>query len=367
VVKFFVYNGNLDGSTLLRAANLDTTGARPVPQLCMVCHGGAYPTPPIGPSPVPGHLPAPGFNSRDDAKLGSRFLPFDLHYYTFAGGDPDKLAQQPAFKNLNQQIVANAPVDAVIGDVIAKMYAGGPNQDENFTVSGWQTTPNQPLKEQALVAGACRTCHIANPFAPLAFDQAQEFIDRLGSIENRVCAQHVMPHSRVTHDIFWGVPINAPPPPSSPEGSKVALLQVFGDIFATAQNGWNGQPCGAFTPGGQTPQSFFQSHILPIFTNNTTNPNGTCTNCHVGNSPPANLNLSTALALSQLVNVAAQQLGSMKRVAPNNAGQSYLYHKVQGDQAGVGGSGSQMPFGQPQLTSGQRNDIQTWINTGAQP
>ena len=370
VVKFFVYNGNVAGSTLLHAANLDATGARPVPQLCMVCHGGAYPTPPAGPSPAPGHLPPPGFISRDDVKLGAKFLPFDLHYYTFAGGDPDKLAQQPAFKNMNEQIVAHAPVDAVIGDLITQMYANGPNQDENALVSGWQTAPSQPIKEETyseVGARTCRTCHVANPVSNLNFDQVQEFIDRLGAIENRVCAQHVMPHSRVTHDIFWGVPINAPPPPSSPEGSKVALLQVFGDIFATAQNGWNGQPCGAFTPGGQTPQSFFQSHILPIFTNNTVNPNGTCTNCHVGNSPPAGLNLSAALAHAQLVNVAAQELGTMKRVAPNDANQSYLYHKVQGDQAGVGGSGSQMPFGQPQLTSGQRNDIQTWINGGAQP
>jgi hypothetical protein len=204
-------------------------------------------------------------------------------------------------------------------------------------------------------------------FSPLAFDQAQEFIDRLGSIENRVCAQHVMPHSRVTHDIFWGVQINPPPPPVTPEGSKVALLQVFGDNFKTAQNGWNGQLCGAFTPGGQTPQSFFQTNILAIFTNNTTNPAGTCTNCHVGNSPPAQLNLSAALAHAQLVNIAAQQLNSMKRVTPNNTGQSYLFHKVQGDQGTIGGSGGQMPLGQAQLTAGQRNDIQTWINGGAQP
>ena len=84
-------------------------------------------------------------------------------------------------------------------------------------------------------------------------------------------------------------------------------------------------------------------------------------------APPAQLNLSAALAHAQLVNIAAQQLNSMKRVTPNNTAQSYLFHKVQGDQVTVGGSGGQMPAGQPQLTAGQRNDIQTWINTGAQP
>ena len=94
---------------------------------------------------------------------------------------------------------------------------------------------------------------------------------------------------------------------------------------------------------------------------------GTCTNCHVGNSPPAGLNLSAALAHAQLVNIAAQELGSMKRVTPNNTGQSYLYHKVEGDQTTVGGSGGTMPLGQAQLNATQRNDIQTWINGGAQP
>ncbi|HSY85770.1 MAG TPA: hypothetical protein VLA85_04310 [Verrucomicrobiae bacterium] len=90
-------------------------------------------------------------------------------------------------------------------------------------------------------------------------------------------------------------------------------------------------------------------------------------NCHVGNSPPAQLYLSAALAHAQLVNIAAQELNCMKRVTPNNTAQSYLFHKVQGDQSTVGGTGGQMPAGRPQLTAGQRNDSQTWINGGAQP
>jgi hypothetical protein len=45
-------------------------------------------------------------------------------------------------------------------------------------------------------------------------------------------------------------------------------------------------------------------------------------NCHVGNSPPAQLNLSAALAHAQLVNIAAQELNCMKRVTPNNTAQA---------------------------------------------
>jgi hypothetical protein len=365
VVKFFVYNGNVDASTFVNAADLDTgqnLRKRPVPQLCMVCHGGEYPNPPVGPPPAPGHLPVPGFNSPADVNLGARFLPFDLHYYTFAGGAPDKLAQQPAFKNLNQQIVANAPPDPIIGEVITNMYAGGPNEDENFVVNGWKNAPSQPLKEQVyrdVVARTCRTCHIANHDPNLTFSQAQQMIDRLGSVEQRVCVQHVMPHSKVTHKIFWGVPLTPPP---SPEQSKVAALQVFGDTFANAVNGWQGNLCGIPISGGTTPQTFYQSNVQPIFSNNSQ-----CTSCHIGGSPPANLNLDPTHSYSQLVNIPAVELNTMSRVTPNNTAQSYMFHKVEGDQANVGGSGQQMPAGGPPLQPAEINTIQTWINTGAAP
>jgi hypothetical protein len=367
VVKFFVYNGNLDSSTLIKAADLDSgvnLRPRPIPQLCMVCHGGEYPS---GiPQAQQGHLPAPGFNSRDDVKLGARFLPFDLHYYTFAGGAADKTAQQLAFKHLNQDIVANAPVDPTIGEVITKMYTSDPNkQDENFVAAGWQNTPSQPLKEQVykdVVARTCRTCHIANPTPALHFDQAQQMIDKLGSVEQRVCVQHVMPHSKVTYDIFWGVPLTPPP---SPENSKVAALQVFGDTFKNNLNGWQGNLCGAFTGGGTTPVTFFQSTIQPIFSRPP--PQLGCTTCHIGGNPPASLNLDLSHSYSNLVNVAATELNTMSRVAPNNLQQSYMYHKIHGDQNMVGGIGSIMPPSGQTLSASDILSIEQWINTGASP
>ena len=364
VVKFLVYNGNLDSSTLINAADLDSglnIRQRPVPQLCMVCHGGEYPNPPTG-LPIPGHLPAPGFNTAADVKLGAHFLPFDLHYYTFAGGNPDKQGQQPVFKTMNETIVRNAPAEAtpVIGEVITKMYAGGPQQDETFKVSGWQNAPNQPLKEQVyqnVVARACRTCHIANPDPALHFNQAQQFIDKLGSIEQRVCVQHVMPHAKVTHKIFWGVPLTPPP---TPEASKVAALQLFGDAFKTASNGWQGNVCGTFVAGGITPKTPFELTILPIFSNK-----GVCTGCHVGASAPKGLALDAPHAWDQLVNIPSVELSTMKRVQPGSTAQSYVYHKIFGDQAMVGGSGSPMPIGAPQLSAIDLLNIQNWITSGA--
>lgn len=345
VVKFYVYNAA--GTQLLKAANLDAKGARPIPQLCMVCHNGEYPS-----GPVTGGEPP--FNDRDDVKLNSRFLPFDLHYYTFAPAPNDKATQQPAFKQLNETIVQNTPPDAThIADIITQMYASGPTQDEDFIVAGWNAQPIEQGMYRDVVGRTCRTCHAANLFPTLQFDQASQAKDLLGSIESRVCTEHVMPHAKVPHEIFW----------LSTGPHMPAQLQVFGDTFKTALNGWNGTLCGSFTPGGSTPVAFYTSTIQPIWNGG---PNTVaCTSCHIGASPQAGLNLSAASSYGNLFNVDSTQLPSMKRVKPGDAANSYLFHKISGTQNTVGGSGSQMPPVGATLTPATRAAIENWINSGA--
>lgn len=342
-VKFYVYDGA--GTSLLRAANLDGLGARPVPQLCMVCHNGEYPN-----GPVPSGTPT--FAARNDVKLGSRFLPFDLHYYTFSPLKP-KAAQQAAFKQLNEDIVKNTPPDAAIADVVTKMYAGGANQDESFVVAGWNATPNRQVMYRDVVARTCRTCHVANVFPTLKFDQSTQVIDLLGASENRVCVQHVMPHAKRTHDIFW----------TSVGPHMPAQFQVFGDTFKTPLNGWQGDQCGQFTAGGSTPLSVYTTAVQPIW-------NLKCTSCHIGGSPPASLNLSAANSYGALVNVNASQLATMKRIKPNDVANSYLVHKVQGTHVGVGGVGGKMPpgcSGASCLSATELQAVKDWINAGAPP
>src|SRR5262245_32515020 len=183
-------------------------------------------------------------------------------------------------------------------------------------------------------------------------------IDRMGAAENRVCNERVMPHSKVTHNLFW----TAAGPVNDPKGgpSIAAQFQVFGDSTASANplNGWVGTPCGSFTPGGQTPQTFFSGTTQPIL-------NTEGTQCHSGASPPANLNLGQGVSYAQLFNIASQQVPGVN--PPGNPNQSYLFHKIQGTQANVGGFGSRTPAdGPPFLTAQQISDIQTWINNGAQ-
>ena len=65
VVKFFVYVKDGATTKLPLAADLNSgldLRARPIPQLCMVCHGGQFPT-------APSAAGVPVFNNRNDVKL----------------------------------------------------------------------------------------------------------------------------------------------------------------------------------------------------------------------------------------------------------------------------------------------------------
>jgi hypothetical protein len=343
VVKFYVYNA--DGSALLRAADLDAFGARPIPQLCMVCHGGEYPDgPPAGGVPV--------FETREHVKLGSRFLPFDLQLYTFAGAPFNKASQQDEFQELNEDIVRNTPPNAGIAEVIDDMYAGGLPQDEDFAVADWDDTALEDQMYRDVVAPACRTCHIGHAFPELNFIASDQMIALLGQVESRVCVQHVMPHAKRTHDLFW----------TSLGPSQPGLLQLYGDAFG-AGNGWNGTLCGDFTPGGDTPIGFYDANIQPIWDGDTASTGTPCTSCH---STPTDGNAQLGLGLGDsfdnIVDEPSTEVPARDRIEPTNPGLSYLYEKITDDTPT---DGVRMPFGSTPLNNADTTTIQDWITSGA--
>jgi hypothetical protein len=368
-VKFYVYNSA--GDQLLRAANLDGKGARPVPQLCMVCHGGAL----VKAQVIVNGQAVPVFAGRDDVKLGSVFVPFDLRYYTFPPAPNDKanVTVQANFKQLNTSIVsavAQAVGDTAIQNVIDEMYSGGAStQIESFTVAGWRAPavpePAKPAFYQGTVSNACRMCHTAQAIPGLRFESATDFIGLLSGVGTRVCTQHVMPHANRTHEIFWGI---ADPtvvvPGTVPH--MAAQLQIFGTQFGPAADwiGSGGNPpayqCGtSFTSGGSTPISYYEQNIQSLW--------GTygCTGCHAGNNGAGGLGLGEGFSYSNIVNVPATELPSMMRIKPLDSAHSYLYHKVVGDQGGVGGSGARMPFGcsgNQCVSATDLNTIKNWID-----
>lgn len=359
VVKFYLYIGNNRENRV----SLDNLGDRPIPQLCMVCHGGEYPSGPV-------FAAAPAFTDREDVKLGSRFLPFDLSLYTFDTAPFDKASQQNAFKVLNELMVDNSPPNAVISELISEMYNGvNPAiQDEDLTVLGWESSVLEKKMYTEVIAASCRTCHIGHKFPTLQFDTSSGFQDRLGQAESRVCNQYVMPHAKVTYDLFW----------SSTSDHQPATFQLYGDQFKTLANGWNGTFCGDYTPGGTTPVTFYESVIQNIY-DNTPGPGlNDCTNCHPGQTGAGGLGLGVGASHGTTVGVFSSQVGTMERVKAGDHSNSYLWHKINGSHGSVGGSGTgPMPQGgfpmDPTVdvnptVPGVQNAVDTirdWINAGA--
>ena len=147
VVKFFVYKKGLVNYGPDVLANLDGRGERPVPQLCMICHGGQIPQQTGG---------VPTFGSAAQVKFNSRFLPFDHRFFTFPTGLPalTKANQEASIKKLNLQMVNAAPPVAVtdpIREVVRGMYSNGTSATQilNFTVPGWVNGASANVPNQA--------------------------------------------------------------------------------------------------------------------------------------------------------------------------------------------------------------------------
>ena len=89
-----------------------------------------------------------------------------------------------------------------------------------------------------------------------------------------------------------------------------------------------------------------------------------CSGCHTNGGSQGSLVLDDGYAAT--VGVPSTQVPSMNLVEATSADASYLWHKLQGTQANVAGSGDQMPPSGP-LDANDLSLIEAWINEAAQP
>lgn len=106
----------------------------------------------------------------------------------------------------------------------------------------------------------------------------------------------------------------------------------------------------------------YVTQIQPIW-------NTACT-CHLmgpsGTMTATVLTLNEEVSYANLVDAPSEEAAGMDRIEPGDAQASYLWHKLEGTQIAVGGSGSAMPqIGV--LTEEQTSAIQNWIMQGAPP
>lgn len=117
---------------------------------------------------------------------------------------------------------------------------------------------------------------------------------------------------------------------------------------------------------GTTPTLTFYDDIQPIFDEHCV------AACHEpGGEWGALLDLSSS-AYEAIVGVPSPQFFSMSIIEPGEPGASYLWHKLNGTQTSVGGSGIDMPKARTGMTATvlsqeQLDMIEQWILQGAPP
>ncbi len=94
-----------------------------------------------------------------------------------------------------------------------------------------------------------------------------------------------------------------------------------------------------------------------------------CSGCHGGSGTPqyagfANIQ-DPVLGYAGIVNQMSLERPGMDRIEPGDHAQSYLWHKINGTQLSVGGSGVRMPQFGPYLSAEQIAGIAGWIDAGA--
>lgn len=191
-VQFFAYDS---GGNYLAQPALDSEGPKPMPDMCMACHNGAY-------------------NGGTNVNNGAYFLPFDLSSFlndanqTFPSAPPSAQVQEQ-FRQLNNMVAATNPPAAVI-QLINLWYPGGvgtANQQFQFGQGAAQlpSAPfagHEPLYD-TVVAPVCRTCHAS--IGGLEWNTFAQMNSVSGLIQFRACGPNylIMPHAEVPWVRFW--------------------------------------------------------------------------------------------------------------------------------------------------------------------
>jgi hypothetical protein len=132
-----------------------------------------------------------------------------------------------------------------------------------------------------------------------------------------------------------------------------------GDAGDGAGAGSAGGP-GSAGMGAMAPVSY-AAEVQPLFE--------LACSCHTGPNfmqLGAPFSLEASVAYGNIVSAPSQQVPGMLLVSPGSLNDSYLWLKVQGTQAEVGGAGQTMPPNVP-LDTLDKDLLARWIAGGAQP
>ena len=193
-VQFYTYNS--DG--LRREyAQLDTLGPRPLPQVCMGCHGGSYD------------------QERHLAK-SARFLPLDPNVVLWAApgspGGVTRAAQEERIRKTNL-LSTRSPLTPQQGVMLDKLYGGkldlaGTVTAKAWVPAAWDDSPQHRQLFDKVIKPNCTTCHAAMQTGPSGdtlaiyslFD-TPVLLD--AGLSAQLCNAFTMPNSQATRLNFW--------------------------------------------------------------------------------------------------------------------------------------------------------------------
>jgi hypothetical protein len=224
-VRFWVFDDDDDRVPVI---TLDAEGPKPVPGVCLPCHGGA--------ETGTHQLHQPG-----EAKFldqNARFLPFDTCAFEFSTQPGfTEVDQRDAFVELNAIVLDTepfqpaqpgggqvAPPPGSNTELLYGLYGvdhnnvtpginpldllvgSAPQQVETFVPPAWASNPELYLE---VVKPYCRTCHVSLHGNPPGGPGKPPLPNIIGNILGafHVCSDTTplrMPHASRTMDLFWG-------------------------------------------------------------------------------------------------------------------------------------------------------------------
>jgi hypothetical protein len=237
VMRFVAYSQASSPGPLLAAVDLDGEGFKPMPYVCLNCHGGD-------------HFAAPAVWSNYGSNVGGRFIPLMVdtlgHGVPTPGGTCSNQAfasraiNEPKMRAINQMMLptnlgtaARRLVHGVYGStaVTTNVLPSVPYDDTWFPpgagAAGW--SDRQDLY-RTVVAPYCRGCHLS--FDNWDWGNSDAFLAAAGVIENDVCVSRTMPHARVTYDDMWRI---------GPTAAPDAVTRLSSELQGVP--GWSGLGC----------------------------------------------------------------------------------------------------------------------------
>lgn len=195
-VQFYAYGAE---GERLEWAELDTQGPRPLPHVCMNCHGGSY----------------------DEAvhlAKDARFLPIDPSLVTFAESPAEltREAQEESLRVINalslRTPLSPAQLESVRGFYDGRIEQVGARATDDYVLPGWSATASTRDTYLRVVKPLCGTCHFADArtdgrvpwYYPMFLSAAE--LTRTTLALASVCGTFEMPNAQPTLRHLWRAP-----------------------------------------------------------------------------------------------------------------------------------------------------------------